>query len=129
MFYLSGIGFVKLYTKQIKCIILNFKIMRTIYITLIGIIISINAFAQISNDTTYSKEWSNANQEWINFDRIISTYNNNVLVSELIQVYEYTEWINYNERDYYYNNGQLVVEKEKFCFQISHHAALPRTLF
>lgn len=114
MFYLSGIGFVKLYTKQIKCIILNFKIMRTIYITLIGIIISINAFAQISNDTTYSKEWSNANQEWVNFDRIISTYNNNVLVSELIQVYEYTEWINYNERDYYYNNGQLVVEKEKF---------------
>lgn len=114
MIYSNGIGFVKLYTKQIKCIILNLKIMRTIYITLIGIIFSLNVFAQVSNDTTYTKEWSKSNQEWVNFDRIIATYESNVLVSELIQVYEYTEWVNYNERDYFYNNGELVLEKEKF---------------
>ncbi|MCB2219748.1 MAG: T9SS type A sorting domain-containing protein [Bacteroidetes bacterium] len=88
--------------------------MRTIYITLIGILLSINAVAQISSDTTYSKEWNKANEEWIYFDRIISNYENNVLVSELIQVYEYTEWINYNERNYFYNNGQLIVEKENY---------------
>ncbi len=88
--------------------------MRTIYITLIGVIFSINAFTQLSYDTTYSKEWNKSQEEWIYFDRIISAYDNEQLVSELIQVYEYTSWVNYNERDYFYNNGQLVVEKESY---------------
>ncbi len=88
--------------------------MKSICITLVSVFMSVAVFSQISSDTAYSKQWNNKNDQWENFDRTISTYNNGLIASELIQVYESDSWVNYNLKDYYYNNGQLIEEFEQY---------------
>jgi len=88
--------------------------MRSIYITILGLILSLNLFAEISNDTTYSREWNKQTETWQNFDRIISTYANEMVIQETIQVFENGKWINYNTTVYNYNNGLLIEELEKY---------------
>ncbi|MCB0806208.1 MAG: hypothetical protein KDC05_10450 [Bacteroidales bacterium] len=77
-------------------------------------LISLNVFSQISYDTTYSKEWNGKSAEWIYFDRNITSYDNGVVQSELIQVFENDLWVNYNENQFYYNNGLVIEELEKY---------------
>ncbi|GAB4331857.1 MAG: hypothetical protein Kow00127_23810 [Bacteroidales bacterium] len=88
--------------------------MRTICITLVGVLITLNLTAQISSDTTYSKTWNEKSQSWENYDRIITVYNNQNPVSELIQVFENNIWENYSLREYSYENGRLLVETEMY---------------
>lgn len=88
--------------------------MRTLIITLIGLITTLNLTAQSSSDTTYSKEWDAQIESWVNFDRIISTYENHHLSTELIQVYNDCNWVNYNLRTLFYNNDLVVEEIEKY---------------
>ena len=109
----NGISFAKLHTKQIECKFFKLQIMKLISISLF-VLISLNLNAQTSYDTTYSKEWNGKTGEWVNFDRIISSYSSGLIQSELIQVFNGDEWLNYNEKSYYYNNCQLIEEFEKY---------------
>jgi len=99
---------------QIKCKFLNFRKMRSIYITTISLLLTLTAISQISYDTTYTKEWNDNTESWIYYDRIISSYSNENLASELIQIFENGSWINYNETFFAYNNGNLIEEVERY---------------
>lgn len=89
--------------------------MRSIYITLLGIFVSLSIFAETSTDTVYTKEWNQYDESWIYFDRIISEYDDNTLSSELIQVFDgIGSWENYSLVGYHYNNGRVIEELEKF---------------
>jgi hypothetical protein len=96
MLYVDGIKFVKQYTKQIKCIILKNYVMRTICVLILSVLISTNLFSQINYDTTYSRHWNSSSNSWENFDRIVTTYINGLMASELVQINEDDQWINYN---------------------------------
>jgi len=87
--------------------------MKLISISLF-VLISLNINAQISYDTTYSKEWNGKTGQWVNFDRIISEYSNGTIQSELIQVYNGDQWVNYNKKTYAYNNCQVLEELEEY---------------
>jgi len=112
--YLTGIRLEKTLTKQIKCLILNLITMRSIYTTLIGLIFSLSVFSQSSFDTTYTKEWNAKTESWTYFDRVISAFDSDLLLSELVQVYENDTWINYNLITFNYSNAQVVEELENF---------------
>ena len=114
MLYIDGIKFVKQYTKQIKCIILKNYVMRTICILILSVLISTNLFSQINYDTTYSRHWNSSSNSWENLDRIVTTYINGLMASELIQINEDDQWINYNLKAYYYNNGKIIEEFEQY---------------
>lgn len=86
--------------------------MKSVSITTIVLVFSLQVFAAGSNDTTYSKEWDSQTASWLSFDRVISTYEGKMLKSELIQLFENDEWINYNLRQFFYNNGYVVEELE-----------------
>ncbi len=66
--------------------------MKTICITLVSLFFSITIFSQVSSDTAYSKQWNSNSNSWENFDRTISTYNNGLISSQLVQIYEYDNW-------------------------------------
>lgn len=114
MFYVDGIKFVKQYTKQIKCIILKNYLMRTICILILSVLISTNIFSQVNYDTTYSRHWNSNANSWENLDRIVTTYINGLMASELVQVNEDDEWVNYNLKAYYYNNAKIIEEFEQY---------------
>ncbi|MCF8367693.1 MAG: hypothetical protein K9G76_01530 [Bacteroidales bacterium] len=88
--------------------------MRSIYIVIIGILTTTALTAQISNDTTYSKEWNANTSTWVYFDRIITSFTGDQLESELIQVFENESWVNYNLVSFYYMNAQLIEEHEMY---------------
>ena len=112
--YADGIKFVNQYTKQIKCIILKIYKMRTISILILNLLISTSIFSQINYDTTYTRHWNESSDSWENLDRIVTTYINGLMASELIQVNEQDQWINYNLKAYYYNNGKIIEEFEQY---------------
>lgn len=114
MRYANGIKLEGLNTKQIKYSILNFNVMRAICITLLGIFLTVASYSQISYDTTFSRQWNGTKNTWENFDRIIATYNNGVISSEIIQISNGKSWINYNFKAYYYNNGLVIEEFEQY---------------
>lgn len=114
MRYVSGTRLEIRNTKQIKCNFLNFLIMRSIYVTILSLILSLNLFAAISYDTTYSREWNKQTETWQNFDRIISTFSDNLITQETIQIFENGKWINYNTTLFNYNNNVLVEELDKY---------------
>jgi len=88
--------------------------MKTFYSTLIGLFFTVTLFSQITYDTTYSKEWNKKAESWAYFDRIISSFDDGTLSTELIQVFENNEWVNYNQVVFNYNNDRLVEELEKY---------------
>ena len=88
--------------------------MKTICITILGVILSISVFSQISYDTTASREWNDRTNKWESFDRVITTNNNGQTVSELVQIMENDKWVNYNFISYYYNNGLVIEEFEQY---------------
>jgi hypothetical protein len=112
--YTDGIMLVKLYTKQIKCIILKFKGMKSICTLVFFLAISISLAAQISYDTSYTRQWNSETSEWENFDRIISSFDNGLITSEMIQIKKDEQWINYNFKAYYYDNGRVIEEFEQY---------------
>ena len=114
MNYVNGILLDMKYTKQIKCLILNLSVMKTFYSTLFAILFTVSLFSQISYDTTYSKEWNKKTVSWMYFDRIISSYDNGIITSEMIQVFNDNNWDNYSYKVFSYNNGQLFEELEKY---------------
>ncbi len=114
MMYADGIKFVKEYTKQIKCIIYKIYVMRTISILILSLLISTSIFSQINYDTTYTRQWNTSTNSWENLDRIVTTYINSLMASELMQVNENNEWVNYNFKAYYYNNGKIIEEFEQY---------------
>ena len=114
MIYFDGIPLEKTLGKQIKCLIFKIYVMRSIYTTLIGILLSLAVFAQSSSDTTYTREWNKKAESWTYFDRIISTYDNGTLVSELVQLFEGDSWVNYNQITYNYNKGLVIEELENY---------------
>lgn len=87
--------------------------MRSIYITLLSILITVSLMGQVSFDTTYTKEWDNNLDKWNYFDRMITEYNDQSMSSQLIQIFENDQWINYSLVSFYYNNGNLIQEIEK----------------
>jgi len=104
MSYTNGIKLANLYTKQIKCMNLKFKTMRSLSVLLLSFIFISSIYAQIDYDTTYSRQWNEKIEEWEPFDRIVSTYENGLITSEMVQIVENDTWINYNFKTYYYNN-------------------------
>lgn len=114
MIYFDGIPLERTLGKQIKYRILKFNIMRSIYITLLGLIVSASVLSQTAYDTTYTKEWNPKSESWVYFDRIISSYEGIQLTAELVQVYEGDSWENYNLNAFHYNNGNLFEELEYF---------------
>lgn len=114
MLYADGIKFVKRYTKQINCIIFKTCIMRTIFFLILSVLISTNLFSQVNYDTTYSRHWNSSSNSWENLDRIVTTYINGLMASELVQINEDDQWINYNLKAYYYNNGKILEEFEQY---------------
>ncbi|MCD4731373.1 MAG: T9SS type A sorting domain-containing protein [Bacteroidales bacterium] len=88
--------------------------MRTICILILSVLISTNLFSQINYDTTYSRHWNSSSNSWENLDRIVTTYINGLMASELIQINEDDQWINYNLKAYYYNNGKIIEEFEQY---------------
>jgi len=114
MKYADGIKFVNQYTKQIKCIIYKIYVMRTISILILSLLISTSIFSQINYDTTYTRHWNASTNTWENLDRIVTTYINSLMASELMQVNENDEWVNYNLKAYYYNNGKIIEEFEQY---------------
>jgi len=114
MSYTNGIKLANLYTKQIKCMNLKFKTMRSLSVLLLSFIFISSIYAQIDYDTTYSRQWNEKIEEWEPFDRIVSTYENGLITSEMVQIVENDTWINYNFKTYYYNNGHIIEEFEQF---------------
>ncbi len=75
---------------------------------------TISLSAQVSYDTSYTRQWNNKTSEWESFDRIISTFEDGLVTSEMIQVKKDDFWINYNFKAYYYDNGLVVEEFEQY---------------
>ena len=94
--------------------ILKFKIMRSIYITLIAVVVSLSTFSQITSDTTFSKQWNSETQSWEAYTRTVTTYKNDLVNSELVQVFQDNKWVNYSFKGYYYNNGMVIEEVEQY---------------
>lgn len=88
--------------------------MKSVYIVFLGLFLSTSLISQISYDTTYSKEWNEETKLWESFDRVITSYDEGLVSSELIQVSENDKWLNYNFKAYYYNNGRLIEEFEQY---------------
>jgi hypothetical protein len=92
----------------------NFKTIWSIYAVIISLIISANLNSQITYDTSLTHQWNNISNGWENFDRIITTYDNGLVISELIQINHYNLWVNNNLNAYYYNNGHVIEEFEQY---------------
>ena len=114
MVYLSGINLAKLYTKQIECIILNFEAMRLICMLLMMSVVSTGISGQVTYDTTFTRQWNSSTSNWEDFDRIITSIENGLVTSELIQVTKEEQWVNYNFKAYYYENGRVKEEFEQY---------------
>jgi len=114
MVYLSGINLAKLYTKQIECIILNFEAMRLICMLLMMSVVSTGISGQVTYDTTFTRQWNSSTSNWEDFDRIITSVENGLVTSELIQVIKEEQWVNYNFKAYYYENGRVKEEFEQY---------------
>jgi hypothetical protein len=114
MYCVIGIKLEKLYTKQIKCIMKNLKTMRSVYSTIISLFFVTSLFSQITYDTSFTRQWNNVSNDWEDFDRIITTYDNGLVISELIQTNQSDVWVNYNLKAYYYSDGHVIEEFEQY---------------
>ncbi len=94
--------------------ILKFKIMRSIYITLIVTFVSLSTFSQITSDTTFSKQWNSETQNWEAYSRTITTFYNDLVSSERVEVFQENKWVNYSFKGYYYNNGNVIEKSEQY---------------
>ncbi len=94
--------------------ILKFKIMRSIYITLIVTFVSLSTFSQITSDTTFSKQWNSETQNWEAYSRTITTFSNELVSSERVEIFQENKWINYSFKGYYYNNGNVIEKSEQY---------------
>lgn len=92
----------------------NFITIGSIWTIIISLIVSDNLNSQITYDTSFTRQWNNVSNDWNNFDRIITTHNNGLVISELIQINQYDLWVNYNIKAYSYNNGHVVEEFEQY---------------
>lgn len=88
--------------------------MRSICAIVINLVITTAVYSQITYDTSFTRQWNNEANDWENFDRIITTYENGLVISELIQVNQGDSWLNYNLKAYYYNNGHVIEELEQY---------------
>jgi len=88
--------------------------MRSICTVMLILVFSLSLAAQITYDTTYTRQWNSKTSEWENFDRIISSYDNGLVTSEMIQVQKDDTWMNYNFKAYYYENGKVIEEFEQY---------------
>jgi hypothetical protein len=77
-------------------------------------VVSFSLSAQITYDTTFTRQWNSKTNEWESFDRIISSYENSLVTSEMIQIKKEDQWMNYNFRAYYYENGRVIEEFEQY---------------
>jgi len=114
MIYPAGINLAKLYTKQIECIILNFEAMRLICMLIMMSVVSTGISGQVTYDTTFTRQWNSSTSNWEDFDRIITSVENGLVTSELIQVIKEEQWVNYNFKAYYYENGRVKEEFEQY---------------
>lgn len=114
MIYPTGINLAKLYTKQIECIILNFEAMRLICMLLMMSVVSTGISGQVTYDTTFTRQWNGSTNNWEDFDRIITSIENGLVTSELIQIIKKEQWVNYNFKAYYYENGHVKEEFEQY---------------
>lgn len=88
--------------------------MRSICITILASLVSIAAISQNSFDTTYTKQWSPKTNSWEKFNRTITSFNNDLITSEIIQIFDDNQWVNYNFKAFYYNNNQIIEEFEQY---------------
>ncbi|MBM3435366.1 MAG: hypothetical protein FJY07_04005, partial [Bacteroidetes bacterium] len=88
--------------------------MRSICVILINLVVSAGLYSQITYDTSFTRQWNSESNDWENFDRIVTTYENGLVISELIQVNESDRWVNYNLKAYYYSNGHVIEEFEQY---------------
>jgi len=92
----------------------KFKTTRSVCSIILSLIISANLYSQITYDTSFSRQWNNESNDCENFDRIITTYDNGLVISELTQIKQYDLWVNNNLYAYYYNNGHVIEEFEQY---------------
>lgn len=88
--------------------------MRLICTVIMMMVVSFSLSAQITYDTTCTRQWNSKTNEWESFDRIISSYENGLVTSEMIQIKKEDQWVNYNFRAYYYENGRVIEEFEQY---------------
>ncbi|MCD4745307.1 MAG: hypothetical protein K8R58_03315 [Bacteroidales bacterium] len=89
--------------------------MKLFYLNILLSVLSLNLFSQIHTDTIFSCEWNEINHKWETFDRIITKYNNDIKISELVQLKERNTWNNYYLTVFNYNlNNQITEEFEQY---------------
>jgi hypothetical protein len=64
-------------------------------------------------DTTYSKEWNGKSKTWEQTERVITTSQDGLVDTELIQVQQDGNWVNYYFNTISYNNGLVIEEFEQ----------------
>lgn len=88
--------------------------MKLICTIIMMMAVSFSLTAQITYDTTFTRQWNSKTNEWESFDRIISSYEDGLVTSEMIQIKKEDQWVNYNFRAYYYENGRVIEEFEQY---------------
>lgn len=104
----------KLYISKSSVQILEFFIMKAIYIIFFSLLATTSLLSQITYDTSYTLQWNCEKDIWEISNRIITSYDESMITSELIQLYENDRWINYNFRAYDYNRGRIIRESDQF---------------
>jgi hypothetical protein len=92
----------------------NFITIWSICTAIISLIISDNLNSQITYDTSFTRQWNIVSNDWENFDRIITTYDNGLVISELTQIKQNDLWVNKNLNAYYYKDGHVIEEFEQY---------------
>ncbi len=88
--------------------------MKSICTLVIVLVVTLNLSAQITYDTSYTRQWNSKTSVWESFDRIISSFEDGLVTSEMIQVKKEDQWVNYNFKAYYYDNGRIIEEFEQY---------------
>jgi hypothetical protein len=88
--------------------------MKSISSIIVIMVVSLGLSAQITYDTSYTRQWNGKTNEWENIDRIIYSYDNSLVTSEMIQIRKDDQWLNYNFKAYYYDNSRVIEEFEQY---------------
>lgn len=89
--------------------------MKVICIALTTLFLSAFGMAQITTDTSYTKQWNDRSNGWESFEKTVKYFNDDFLISELVQVYNGERWVNYSFKSISHNeNGNLSEELSQF---------------
>jgi|GEM_PF-2182630 len=89
----------------------NRNAMKTFITTTAALLIATLTFAShIAIDTLYAREWNARKAKWEDYERTIVIRNNDLKLSEIMQVQCRKAWVNYTFRSYSYDSSGLLQE-------------------